>query len=498
MLKKRISIILFILLFANIFAQDAREKNHSMKTLPFIEDGVQKYYITWSSSSGSDDGWQHDIYNQIISFTSEGEINFETDANRFIGSGNDEAQEPVNVAINPNNNTILSVWEDGSGSTVDIRGQMHKSDGTIIKSNWIISGGEDSQHSPDVEHLDVVFIVSLTDEASPAQTSMNEVRILNDETGEQIGSLELSPKEEDHWWAVSTSNNMSFAFVGWGNGEDFYGSVLKADSNSVTKIERKFYISNIDQYYYSVAWLDKLSKFIVVARVNNKSVACLIDTNGVRSNFTSISNAPITRETKLAVWWDEQNNDYKISYTSSVRDLTTINISNNEITLQQINKDFLTEGNWPTTGIVCEFVHSKDGKDLWKSDRKIFIAHNDEKSNNPIYYFQSVDDLTDISQVENKIINEFHLFPSYPNPFNPTTTIKYLIPKNVDSNFSPSTSTLKVYDVQGKEITTLVNKIQKPGNYKVNFDGSNLTSGIYYYQLKSSYFSETKKMILLK
>jgi hypothetical protein len=154
MFKNRISILLLVFLFCNIFAQDAREKNYSIKTLPFSENGIQKYYVTWSSSSGSDDGWQHDIYNQIIYFSPEGEIKFETEASRYIGSGNDEAQEPVNVAINPNNNTMLSVWEDGSSSTVDIHGQMHKPDGTIVKSNWIISGGGESQHSPDVEHLD--------------------------------------------------------------------------------------------------------------------------------------------------------------------------------------------------------------------------------------------------------------------------------------------------------------------------------------------------------
>ena len=67
-----------------------------------------KYYVSWSSSSGSDDGWQHDIYNQIISFDSDGFLQYNTDAERFIGTGYDEAQEPVQVAINPNSNIILS------------------------------------------------------------------------------------------------------------------------------------------------------------------------------------------------------------------------------------------------------------------------------------------------------------------------------------------------------------------------------------------------------
>lgn len=489
-------LVLFWLMVTNVFAQDPREKNHSIKTLPFIEDGTQKYYVTWSSSSGSDNGWQHDIYNQIISFTSGGELSFETDVHRYIGNGNDEAQEPVSVAINPNPNTILSVWEDGSGSTIDIRGQMHKPNGTIIKNNWIISGGVESQHSPDVVHLDGLFLVFLTDEAPPAQISMNEVRILNDETGEQIGSLELSHKEKDNWWVVSTSNNKNFAFVGWGNGEDFYGSIIKDDSISVTKTDPKFYIAHIDQYYYSVTWLEKLSKFIAVAKVNNKSVVCLIDTNGVRSNFTTIEDAPITRETELAVWWDNQNKEYNIAYTSGAKDLTFLKVSEMEISLGQINKNFITNRNWPTTGVSCKFVLSNAGKDFWNSNRKIFIVHNDENSNNPIYYFQTIKDLTDVTKINGTLIPEFHLSPTYPNPFNPTTTISFVVPNLETTRVLPIL--LKVYDSIGNEVATLLDENKKPGIYKVNFNGRHLSSGIYYYQLKSSNYFKTRKMILLK
>ena len=79
----------------------------------------------------------------------------------------------------------------------------------------------------------------------------------------------------------------------------------------------------------------------------------------------------------------------------------------------------------------------------------------------------------------------------YPNPFNPSTTIKYSIPKQ-------SNVTLKVFDVLGSEVATLVNKEQPQGNYEVEFDGSELTSGIYFYRLQAGDFVETKKMILIK
>jgi len=97
------------------------------------------------------------------------------------------------------------------------------------------------------------------------------------------------------------------------------------------------------------------------------------------------------------------------------------------------------------------------------------------------------------------IISSFSLEQNYPNPFNPSTVIKYSIPQNTE--YSPRRmlpTTLKVYDILGREVATLVNKQLKSGNYEVNFDASNLTSGVYFYRLQSGNFNESKKMILLK
>jgi hypothetical protein len=85
----------------------------------------------------------------------------------------------------------------------------------------------------------------------------------------------------------------------------------------------------------------------------------------------------------------------------------------------------------------------------------------------------------------------YSLSQNYPNPFNPSTTIKYSI-----SN--AGIVTLKEFDVLGKEVATLVNEEKPAGNYEVEFDGRELTSGVYFYQLKSGEFIQTKKMLLLK
>ncbi len=102
---------------------------------------------------------------------------------------------------------------------------------------------------------------------------------------------------------------------------------------------------------------------------------------------------------------------------------------------------------------------------------------------------------------EETIPLRFDLKNNYPNPFNPTTTIKYYIfPIKMihESSLQGKLVQLKIYDILGKEIATLVNKEQKPGEYEIEFNAEGLTSGVYYYRLQADSFVETKKMLLLR
>jgi photosystem II stability/assembly factor-like uncharacterized protein len=99
-------------------------------------------------------------------------------------------------------------------------------------------------------------------------------------------------------------------------------------------------------------------------------------------------------------------------------------------------------------------------------------------------------------EVEIGTPTKFYLEQNFPNPFNPVTTIKFSIPA-VGTRLALSVQ-LKVYDVLGKEVATLVNEEKTEGSYEVDFNASDLASGIYYYELRSGEFVETKKMILLK
>ena len=99
---------------------------------------------------------------------------------------------------------------------------------------------------------------------------------------------------------------------------------------------------------------------------------------------------------------------------------------------------------------------------------------------------------------ENNFPTEFALEQNYPNPFNPSTTIKYTIPSVISTEGRNLNVQLKVYDVLGNEVATLVNEEKPAGSFEVKFDASELTSGVYFYKILAGNFVETKKMILIR
>ncbi len=91
----------------------------------------------------------------------------------------------------------------------------------------------------------------------------------------------------------------------------------------------------------------------------------------------------------------------------------------------------------------------------------------------------------------NEIVHGFRLEHNYPNPFNPSTTIRYALPRS-------GHVTLKVYNLLGHEIANLVNEDKAPGRYEARWDASQFASGVYFYRLVAGSFTETKKLVLLR
>jgi len=94
-------------------------------------------------------------------------------------------------------------------------------------------------------------------------------------------------------------------------------------------------------------------------------------------------------------------------------------------------------------------------------------------------------------EIKNQLPDQYTLEQNYPNPFNPSTKIRYSIPQS-------SNVIIKVFDILGNEIETLVNEEKQTGTYNLTWYSKNLPSGVYFYQLRAGSFTETKKMLLLK
>jgi len=177
------------------------------------------------------------------------------------------------------------------------------------------------------------------------------------------------------------------------------------------------------------------------------------------------------------------NNDVMINW-ETITEINNygFNIERSVISNDEINHNWKTLGFIPGNGTTNEFhSYQFEDKDLLAGNYQYRFKQID---NNGIFKYSPTINVTILP-------NQFALYQNYPNPFNPSTTISYDLPAN-------DFVTLKIYDVLGNEITTLINEEQPAGYHKINFDASALSSGMYFYTLQSGKIILTNKMILIK
>ncbi|MCX6166179.1 MAG: T9SS type A sorting domain-containing protein [Ignavibacteriae bacterium] len=228
---------------------------------------------------------------------------------------------------------------------------------------------------------------------------------------------------------------------------------------------------------------------------NNINSNAMVSGSGININGTSTLNVICTRN---MIRW----NLWGVTVQSTAKP-NFGDISNSDTTDIGLNKIYNNGHN----DTIFDFYYNVTTTDTLKAENNYWgiinadsiEAHVWHKVDFPSLGFVDYNPFRLVTNVENNYSNtpsEYKLFDAYPNPFNPSTNIKYQIANN-------SFISLKVYDVLGKEITTLVDEQQKPGAYTIKFSINLLTnnkipSGIYFYRLTTDGFSETKKLILLK
>lgn len=154
---------------------------------------------------------------------------------------------------------------------------------------------------------------------------------------------------------------------------------------------------------------------------------------------------------------------------------------------------------WSLNGIQkstdTTYAYRASSFNVPRTDTVSLDVSNGYNTQNRQWLIRVVNDVLSL-ETENKLQPlSYQLNENFPNPFNPSTTIKYTVPGNQSSSIHVS---IAVYDLIGREVAHLVNKDHYPGEYAVTFDAGNLSSGIYYYQMKSGTFNQVKPMVLLK
>ena len=180
------------------------------------------------------------------------------------------------------------------------------------------------------------------------------------------------------------------------------------------------------------------------------------------------------------------------------------------ITLDKYLNTYITGGSMDSNGIghITTIKYNSNGSMEWleyypghygqclitDNSLNVYVAGYDALNHQSVIIKYSQPN--GIKRISSELPKIFMLYQNYPNPFNPTTKIKFSIPSNVKSE--TSNVRLVVNDILGREVATLVNDKLQPGSYEVEWDASGYASGVYFYRLSATEYTETKKMILMK
>ncbi len=347
----------------------------------------------------------------------------------------------------------------------------------LLKDTVLNSSQDFYSHSTSVDKVNNIIFINCTEYGVTKKIialdnnfdSINEIAF----SGNKYHSLRLLKNDDESVW---------FAF----------SNVLQLYSNHLEALTPEY---NISAHLYLGS-----GKFLYTFNTKQYSGYPFSMRDEVIGRILTASGDVIKNDFYLASDVDEYafaamlNNDFLLVY-----------MQNNKI----FARVFSDEGLAKTDSIM---VHS----DIFTFRKHLSITLNQNKVfcvwselHNPEFGYDIYGSVFDISLLVSVDKNEtdgspesFYLFQNYPNPFNSTTKIKYTIPP-VETGHAPSL--LRIYDILGREIATLVNEEKPSGNYEVTFDASNLspkgsmlTSGVYYFQLRAGGFVDTKKMILLK
>ncbi len=225
--------------------------------------------------------------------------------------------------------------------------------------------------------------------------------------------------------------------------------------------------------------------------------------NGNNDYWDADQNTTVNDGYMILAWQNGADNVLPVELTTFTASIAGNVVKLNWETATEVNNYGFNierkpeDGNWNKIGFV-------EGNGNSNSPKKYIFTDNNVNGGKYLYRLKQIDIngsseySKELEVVINNVPKKFKLAQNYPNPFNPATIIEYSIPEVKTLQGKYQQVQLKVYNILGKEVATLVNARQQAGNYKVSFDGKSLSSGVYYYKISAGSFTKIKRMILIK
>jgi hypothetical protein len=292
------------------------------------------------------------------------------------------------------------------------------------------------------------------------------------------------------WYSVRDSSTNDWgASINMGanlnqNGGVFYAYELSPDTlyvvnNVWAEMGVCIYVKNKSTLDWNI--IDSSNYHHLFGTGDIRGISITADRKKAYFSYYDFKSADSLQSDLYVTYWDTLNHRWGNCYKLNI---------NSKAFKPDPNNDFNWIGGWDEYPWI-----SPDGKTLYFTSNRD-VARSDTVSYPDIYMSKLIVDengnpVTSIKQTTKTIIDDFKLCQNYPNPFNPSTTISYQLPK--DSKVS-----LKIYNMLGQEIMTLVNGNMEAGTHSVTFNASKLASGVYLYKLDAGTYSQSKKMILTK
>jgi hypothetical protein len=305
-----------------------------------------------------------------------------------------------------------------------------------------------------------------------------DTRLTNNTSNSEYPSVAVSGSFVHVMWRDLRDGNYEIYYKRSTNGGVSWGTDTRLTNNTANSYDPSVSVSDS---LVHVVWIDQRdgNYEIYYKRSTDVGVSWGADTrltnNNAYSEFPSIA---VSGSIVHTVWMDRRDVNYEIYYKRSTDGGETWGLDT------RLTND-TAYSYFPSIAVSGNIVLT-----VWQDNRD---------GNYEIYYKRNpTGNPTGIVNINAEIPVEYSLSQNYPNPFNPSTKIKFAIPVCHSSGSWNPVITLKIFDLLGREVATLVNEQLSPGTYETEWNPSNYPSGVYFYTLKTNGYTETKKMILIK